>query len=349
MNIIISPIFNQYMAGRIWMGLDIQVFEKHLKNLGWNTQIISFNNLVENIDDIAKNCVLFYSSIYNPDYLKYIQDTILLINQYRPDIQVIPSYNQLHSLDNKGYQEYMKKVLNIERVNGKYYGDINDLLLEKETLEYPFVLKENKGALSSGVHLIKSNVELIKIQKKLKKRSIKEKLALELNRKNSFKKDLNLDPPLHLYKENFNSFFEKRTPVITQEFIPNLKFDYKVLQFGDKYYSLKRFTRENDFRASGSGKVSFEETPEVVLNYAKQIVDKLETPFVSLDIGIDSEENCYLFEFQGTGFGPLTLTKSEFYYQFKNGNWVKTNANSKLEIEYANAINYFAKTSNENN
>ncbi|MXV39156.1 hypothetical protein GO491_10785 [Flavobacteriaceae bacterium Ap0902] len=346
-HIIIAPVYQQFMAGRIWMGLDTKIIENQFKKLGWETNIISFDKLVDSLDDIPYNAVLFYSSVYNENYLRYIQDTILFITHQRPDIKIFPKFNQLYALENKGFQEYMKKMLGIERVKGKYYGDIDELVNDK--LTFPFVLKENKGALSSGVHLIKSENELIQIQKRLKKQSLKEKIAFQVNKRNSFNKDQNLNPRENLLEINFTDYFQKRIPVIYQEFIPDLKCDYKVLQFGNKYYTFKRETRENDFRASGSGKFSFEEAPVEVLNFSKSIIEKLKTPFVSIDVGIDDSKNCYLFEFQGTAFGPIGLTQSNFYSVWENNRWNKIEEKSILEEEYANAIDNFVKRTNEDN
>jgi hypothetical protein len=47
-----------------------------------------------------------------------------------------------------------------------------------------------------------------------------------------------------------------------------------------------------------------------------------------------------LFEFQGIGFGPLTLIKSTSYFTKTGDNWHEKQQESNLEFEYANAIHY---------
>jgi glutathione synthase/RimK-type ligase-like ATP-grasp enzyme len=241
---------------------------------------------------------------------------------------------------NKGFQEYYKRELGIEQVAGNYYGDINDLLLDENKIAFPFVLKLNEGALSSGVQLIKNEEELINFQATIKKRSIKEKAAFALNKRNSFKKDGNLEPIEALLEQSFEDFFQKRKPIVTQAFVPNLECDYKVLVFGEKYFVLKRKTRENDFRASGSGKFEWVQPPLEVLDYARILFNKMHVPFISFDIGINKNNECYLFEFQGTAFGPLTLVKSDKYYTYNTNKWFKEERTSNLEESYAEAINY---------
>lgn len=348
--IILSPLFENFMAGRIWMGLDSERIKSILvSKYNFSVKIIPFKNLVDQLNIIEKDTILFYSSFYNKEYLSYIKDTILFISSIRPDIILSPNHKQLLALENKGFQEYYKKELGIMQVAGKYYGDINDLLLDNNKIAYPFVLKLNEGALSSGVQLIHNQEELISFQETIKKRGLKEKASYLLNKRNSFKKDSNLEPVGYLLEKNFKDFFQKRKPVVIQAFVPDLECDYKVLVFGEKYFVLRRKTRKNDFRASGSGNFEWVEPPSAVLDYAQLIFKKMQVPFISLDIGIDKNNECYLFEFQGTAFGPLTLTGSDKYFVKKENEWVKIINRSNLEETYAEALNHFLTVLNENN
>jgi len=341
MSIIISPLFKQFFSGRIWMGLDYRLIQSELEaKYNAKVEIISFEKLKESLSKIPENAVLFYSSVYNPEYLRFIQDTVKYIALKRPDIILIPDEHQLNSLENKGYQELYKDLLGIEKVAGKYYGDIDEVIRENN-LVFPFVLKLLKGALSSGVQLIKNEQELENFRDQVKKKSLKEKAAYVLNKRNSFKKDSNLAPVTHLLKQNFEDVFTKRIPVVVQDFVPGLECDYKVLVFGDKYFVVKRGIRENDFRASGSGKLQWDVPPNEVLDYAKELKKVFKVPYISLDIGIDNVNNCYLFEFQGTAFGPATLTAGDKFFYIESDEWKIKEGKFNLEEEYAYAINHF--------
>jgi glutathione synthase/RimK-type ligase-like ATP-grasp enzyme len=345
MNIILSPVFTQFFSGRIWMGLDYERMRSFLEQKHQATvTTIPFHLLIEKLQEVPYNSVLFYSSAYNPDYLQFIQDTVQYIALKRSDIVLIPNEHQLRALENKGYQELYKDLLHIKYVEGKYYGDVNEIL-DDRSITYPFVLKKLKGALSSGVQLIKSKFEFDAFVKINKKRTFKQSLAYHLNKRNSFNRDSNLKPVEHLLETNFEDFFSKKIPVVVQKFIPGLDCDYKVLIFGDKYFAVKRGIRENDFRASGSGKLQWENPPLEVLDYAREMQQKFKVPFISLDIAIDTDKTCYLFEFQGTAFGPATLTAGKKCFRFENG-WKEYEGPFHLEEEYAYALNYFI---NENN
>lgn len=349
MQITISPIHKTFFSGRKWMGLEVEKIKDLLLKNGHQVQILDFSQIALDYELLPVNSCLFYTSSYNENYLQYIKDVIFVISQSRPDIILFPDINQLFSFEDKGYQELYKRRIGLKHVFGKYYGDIEELINDNDKLSYPFVLKKNKGAKSSGVRLIKSDKELNSFLKNERKESFIAKLIMMLKKRNCFRKKLNLKAVHGLPEINWSKFFSKRTPVVTQSFIDGLDCDYKILVFGEKYYSLQRKTRDKDFRASGSGKFSWTVPPTEVLVFAKKITEKMNTPFISLDIGIDKNNKCYLFEFQGIGFGPVTLTASDKYFHFVNGSWQKTEATSELETEYANTINYHLNRLNKNN
>lgn len=340
--LIISPLFETYFSGRVWMGLDYEriakVCESNLPD--YEVEIIEFKDLYDTFKALPQSSVIFYSTIYKDEYLKYIKDVVFFIELHRPDIILLPNQFQLKSFINKGFQEYYKQYLNINSLKGYYYGDVVDY---DYSLPVPLVLKENEQAMSKGVTLVQRNSEIRKFGIESKKLSLRKILAQILNRHNSFKKDFNFDA-VEKYRElNFEKFFSERQRFTIQEFIPNLKVDYKVLIFGDNYFCMERKVRDNDFRASGSGKNSWGTPPVEVLHFAKEVFEKMNVPHISIDIGIDKENNCYLFEYQGTSFGPVALTPSDKFWNFINGEWIYVSAKSDLEEQYATSIISFLK------
>ncbi|MCF8320986.1 MAG: hypothetical protein K9I35_07255 [Flavobacterium sp.] len=354
MNIIISPIYESFFSGRIWMGVDIERIKQYLIeiNSNFNVQIIDFSIIANDYSLIPKNAFLFYTASYNDNYLQYIKDIILDISFSRPDIVLLPNLDQLFSFENKGYQELVKKRVNIENVRGKYIGDLYEEDNFRSIFQFPIVLKTLKGAMSSGVQLIENKQQLIEYDSNNKKLSFKEYLIFKKrvwNKTNQSNSDfLNLAPNLNLSLLNFNKFFSKRNPFVIQDFIPDLECDYKVLIFGIKFFVFKRGIRENDFRASGSGKFTWVKPPDEVLEFALDIQKKFKSPFISLDIGFGLNKNVYLFEFQGIGFGPIGLTKSNSYFIKLGQTWNEIKEKSNLEREYSSAINYHINKQNEN-
>lgn len=337
MHIIIAPIHETFFSGRIWMGLDLERIKDALQNeYHHKVQVFDFARIAANYELLPRQCVLFYTASYNENYNQFIKDVVFDISQSRPDVVLLPDIDQLFSFENKGYQELYKKRIGIEKVNGNYYGDSDDFPIEKAI--FPFVYKSLKGAMSSGVRLIKNKDEFEALNKEVKKLTFLERLRLYKKAKNKHK-DQSLQPVKQYSEVNFSKFFSKRNPFVAQEFVPGLECDYKVLVFGEKYYVLKRKVRDNDFKASGSGKFEWTEPSEKVLDYAREVVTKMGVWFNSLDI-VETDSHCALVEYQGIGFGPLTLIGSPYYYQKNTASWHKVLTQSNLEEEYAQAIHY---------
>jgi hypothetical protein len=104
---------------------------------------------------------------------------------------------------------------------------------------------------------------------------------------------------------------------------------------------LYRGVRDNDFRASGSGKFEFrKELPEGMLDFAYSIKEYFNVPNISLDIGFDGEK-FHLIEFQFLYFGTKTLEKSQFYFERIKDQWIVKDEKSCLEEVYVKSvINY---------
>lgn len=338
--ITLSPIHNTYFSGRLWMGLDFHKIKSFLQQLSpeIEVEIAELYKVANDLSVLEEGSFLFFSSSYDNSYRKYICDVVRYISQVRPDIGLIPNYDMLLAHENKGYQELMKKILAIEEPSGDYFGDLSDFDPSIHS-RFPYVVKLLEGAMSSNVFLVESYKDL---ERKLKARRNKN-LRYDLKRllKNYvINRKYRVDAD-GFSRRNYDEFFQTRTPFIIQDYVKELTHDYKVLVFGDKYYPLKRYVRDNDFRASGSGKFVYEPPSFAVLDYCRKIYDLLNVPFVSLDIA-ERQGNCYLIEFQGIGFGPVTLENSEGYY-CKCGSkdekgWRFVREEADLERSYAEAI-----------
>ena len=114
--------------------------------------------------------------------------------------------------------------------------------------------------------------------------------------------------------------------------------DWKILIFYDKYFVIDREVRKNDFRASGSGKFFYRDFDLAMLDFCKEVFDKFNTPWLSLDVCKDTS-GYHLLEFQGIHFGPAGLLKAPYYFQKSEYNqWDRIDKRSDLSTEYARAV-----------
>ena len=341
--VVICPIHETYFSGRLWMGLDYKKIKDNLASAlpSHKIEISSLNAIAHNLSLLEEKSALFLTSSYDKPYQKYICDVMRHISKVRSDVLLIPNYDIMLAHENKGYQELIKKELGIEDVNGNYYGDLSDLDPDSN-INYPCVVKLLEGSMSSNVFLVNSYRDLSNKLRKYGNKNIRYDIKRIL--KNYIIKNKYKLTPNDLSIRNYDQFFRERTPFIIQDYVKNLNYDYKILIFGQKYYALKRYVRNNDFRASGSGNFVYEPPSLELLDYAKKIFSLLDAPFVSLDIA-EHEGKCYLIEFQGIGFGPITLENSSGYYTYSASDgedkWSFVEENPDLEQSYADAIKYF--------
>lgn len=310
-------------AGQSWKKLNLDKIRDKL----------DFPIKICNMADIKKikfndDDVMIYTSSENDIIRTYLKNNLFYL---KDKIKLIPSYDLLMAHEDKGFQEVLKNKRSFGNLKGSYLFDI-----DIEDLEKPKVMKTSQGAGSSGVFLIRNQKDIANVRKKYFSKSLKNKF-IQVQRK------LKLTPEeygIYSYrKKHFNLFVE-------QEFIPKLKYDFKVLVFGNRYFVLKRSIRKNDFRASGSGNFEFIEPPQEVLNFSREIASILDNPYLSLDVA-QSDTGCHLIEFQGTNFGPYTLLNAPYRYVSQGDEWMKEESCKSLESNYAYALNYYLSNIND--
>lgn len=246
----------------------------------------------------------------------------MLLGLSKLNNQLVPRFDFFRAHENKGYQEIMRQIHGIKDIKGLYYSGSQDALVDE--ISFPAVYKSTDGSKSRGVALLYDVDDL-------KRKSCKyEKLSFYWRIHRSLAKMLNRSTVWHDYITPRHSF-------VVQEFVPELSFDFKVLVFGKKYFVLQRGVRNGDFRASGSGKLEFIEAEEGLLEYSRNIFEKFNSPFISMDI-CKTKNGYALIEYQGVHFGPYTLLKSSFHYVHINGCWIRQEKFSVLEEEFVRSI-----------
>ena len=315
-----------------WDSIDIQ---KVISILAQEYEIIhlTFESIV-NSDINIQDSIVLYSSSQLIEYKEYIEDVLFYLDQ--KGNKLIPSLNVFKSHENKGYQELHKRILGIRSLKAKYFGHHKEL---DNLLEFPVVLKELDGFGSGKVSIAHSRNEIVKNTTKRNRLSY---LSFYMKKMRTL-----LAKPVKKYilnKEiinfNYGDYFDVFKRFIVQEYKEDLKFDYKVLVINKKYYVLKRYVAQNDFRASGSGNFSFEEVDYSLLEYSRALFDKFNEPIMAFDICY-SEKQYFLIEFQGTHFGPYTQIYSKGYYQIEGNQWKYKNGNFDFSEEIAQSyLNY---------
>jgi len=306
-------------------GFDKSLLKEYFNLINYSIDFISFNEITK-LSKIPSNSIFLYTSSEDVSYFykSYIEDVVLYLE--KSGYRVIPAYEHLRANNNKVFMQLLLNTHKYQSILPKtlVFGSLEELILCKDELGYPVIIKKSDGMQSMGVYMANNSIELVRKAKSISRtRNIKYEI-----------KDL-----LRKYRHRgytLESIYRKK--FIVQDFIPGLKNDWKILVFGNKYYVLFRETKKNDFRASGSGIFSFKkDLPEGLLDYAKSIFELFNIPHISLDIGYDGR-SFYLFEYQSVYFGTATLEYSNFYFTNINSQWSIIEEKSVLEKVYAYAI-----------
>ncbi len=333
--------------------LDLEVIKSELEKYGFEVIVSEFATL-----DMARNYSGYYVLYPSSEekglfYKNYIADIMLRL--MTDGAILIPTYQHFQCHHNKSFAEMYRASLIDEKLRNPSsvcIGRYEELAIVKNKISYPIVVKTASGSGSVGVKLAENENELEKIVKKMMRHTYR-------NQEYTWLREFGHKPVGYALKKLMKTVKgdKKIAPrdepyysnkIVLQTMIPGLSGDYKVLYFGGKYFCLGRKNRDNDFRASGSGKFAFPETVEEVediLIFARQAVREFNEPMISMDIA-QNEEGCYIIEFQFLYFGPYTLQYSDWYFTYdeENEKFIKVEGRSDLEKEYARSVAEYVET-----
>lgn len=302
-------------AANSWVTLDVEELAAPFISKAYEVRYISITDIPK--INFMSTDILIYTSSDNGEIRSYLKDILYFTND---QCQIIPSYEILLAHENKGFQEVVKSKLNIKDLAEDYFFDLSQF---KRT--FPYVLKTVDGSGSSGVSLVKSDKDL--------NSAINSSSEVSLKRKTK-----NIIRSYQLPKDNYNIYEYYYRPFkrfVAQEFVADLTCDYRILVVGDRFYAMRRDVNKGDFRASGSKKFNYHDVPLFALDYAKEVFDKLNNPYISMDIVVKNGKS-YLIEYQGTNFGSSVLRKSDGYYVNNDNNWdfIKVKSQHEKTLAY---------------
>lgn len=312
--------------------MDLRKLSKNFKNQGLNLIVKKFSDIDFRNENYEGKHIIYQSS-EDPSlsYKDYIQD-ILLALHFQGAI-LIPSIYYFRAHHNKVFMEIIRDLVcsnEAGNITSRGYGTYEEYLSEFSKYKNgKYVIKPDAGTRSKGVRLMTT------IKQKLRFPFSASRTFTFHNLRWAFSK-LTTGKPFVRQSNNRKKF-------IIQNFIEDLKGDYRIIIYGKKYYALYRKNRDNDFRASGSGNLNFNiKLPDGLLDYAQLIYQKFNVPFVSLDIGY-KDGSFFLFEFQFVCLGQYVVEKSTWYYKNSDAGWKKVRENPNVEREIAVSVAEFVK------
>jgi len=303
-----------------WDGYDLDILKRILEQGGVEVKVLGAHAISFKEQSIGNRQAAIYASSQAPNYKQYLQD--IVANLHFAGVQLYPSFDHMLAHEDKAFQAFRLQRTDIAVPHSNVFGDKEHAFEFLASASYPLVGKTPSGYGSSGVRLIRNEGEgQVFVEMNMKHRVL-QKGRRKLMR--AWQRMFPPDPVLGL--------------VLFQEYVPNLKGDWKVLIWGDNACGLYRENRPDDFRASGSGRIAFVDVPTDVLDFARNVLHKLGLPWGSLDIAYD-DKACILLEYQAIHFGLTTADKGKFFYvRNADGQWEKRLGRIQIETEMANIV-----------
>lgn len=327
---------------RYFTSMDINKIRKYFISRDYDVTITKFSQL--DISQDFKGVYILYQTSEAPGafYKRYIEDLIFTLE--KRGAVTLPPHNLLKAHHNKVFMEFIRsgfKDESLKSIKSQCYGSWMEAL--NYNSGFPVVIKQASSSGGAGVFLARDKNEYKRRVRKAGKVIIAGSLMALISYycKKAIKKTILV---LHPEKSKYVKYDVSplSTSLIVQTFVPGLSGDYKVLFFGGKYYLMYRKNRDNDFRASGSGR--FHQVPEGehegILNFAHKLEKEIDFPIIGMDIGFDGKEY-HLLEFQVIHIGTSALHRSKCWHVFHEGGWVKYDGVSDLEEEFSRSVHKY--------
>lgn len=220
------------------------------------------NDIVNQVQD----CTAFMWHHSHGNYKDLLFAKQLLYSLQTRGVMVFPNYNTTWHFDDKIGQKYLLEAINAPFVPTYVFYSKDKALEWANNTSFPKVFKLRGGAGSTNVKLLRSKKEAISVIKQAFGKGFP-----QFNRWGNLKERYNrykygrgtltgvLKGVARLFITPKDACMRppEKGYVYFQDFIPNNLFDIRIVVIGDNAFAIKRLCREDDFRASGSGRILY--------------------------------------------------------------------------------------------
>ena len=314
------------------VGLIKDQYHKSNNYIALYVSVLEFNKIEYKFVDI--NSANFFHDIKDVNYLIYrwghydhdrqIAQTILPIIEGTLDINCFPNQKTCWHFDDKIKQYYLLKSLGYPYVETTIFWDKKAAIEWSKKTEYPLVYKLKGGAGSKNVRKINTSKKAISIVNKMFRNGVHTN-AIDRNTI-SLKKEIRHFIGNLIRKINgkqSDTWQKEKNYVMFQKFLPKNNFDTRITIIGNRAFGFIRYIRKGDFRASGSGNISFDNNliDMRCVSMAFGISKKMEFQSMAYDFLYNEHGNPEFCEISYT-FDDKAIYKCEGYWD-ENLNWHK--------------------------
>lgn len=291
-------------------------------NIPYKLVDVYANDIVEQLSDC--DALMWHYNQTNHKDMKFA--LALLTSLELVGKRVFPDFRTCWHFDNKVYQKYLLESIEAPFVPTYVFYNEVEALHWVELTTFPKVFKLKGGAGAMNVKLAKNKKEAIRLVKKAfssgfsqydKRGYVKEMIGKYRKGKVVLRDVLrSFYYCLKRYPTEFAHYHGNEIGyAYFQDFIPNNKFDIRICVVNNKAFGLKRMTREDDFRASGSGNIIYDksELDERCVQIAFDVNKKLQTQSIAFDFVFDDNNNPLIVEIS-YGYMASAYKKCQGYW-----------------------------------
>lgn len=237
------------------------------------------------------------------DYRAMLFARQLTISLEKKGIKVFPDTNTCWHFDDKIGQKYLFEAIGAPLVKSYIFYSRQDAFDWINKTTFPKVFKLRGGAGSINVRLVKTRKKAMRLVKKSFGKGFPSTNYVSLLKDRFWvvKRDKNIAAIIGVIKgfgrlfvpyESQRFFHKQKGYVYFQDFIPNNNYDTRLIVIGDRCFGVRRYCRKNDFRASGSGILAYEQELFDIkcIKSAFEIARKLKSQSIAMDFVSDGKE-----------------------------------------------------------
>lgn len=286
---------------------------EYCKEKGIDYKIV--NAYDSDIVEQVKDCDAFMWHHHHANFKDTLFAKQLIYSLETSGIKCFPDFHTTWHFDDKVGQKYLLEAVGAPSVPSYVFYSKQKALDWIEQTDFPKVFKLRGGAGSKNVMLVHSRKEARKMVKKafgkgFPQTSISNIVSEDIRKcREGTIKTIQIIKDIAYYYFNPKGFHKTHAPergyVYFQDFIPNNTTDYRVKVINGNCWAFQRKIRKNDFRASGSGELIFDNTkiPLDMIRNAQKYAEVLKLQSVAFDFIYDNVTNCYLIVEMSYGFG----------------------------------------------
>lgn len=261
----------------------------------------------EIVDKIRDYDIILFDH-HQADYRDVLFAKQLLFSLEQAGKVVFPNFRTGWHFDDKLGQKYLFEALGIQAAKSWAFYDKKSAYEWVETTDFPKVFKLRGGAGAANVMLAHNVREAKKLVRRAFGRGFAQLRGRDYvrDRYKAYKaKIITLKALIRSFgrliipTEYTKMHAPEKGYAYFQEFIPNEGYDLRVIVIANKAFAIRRGTRQNDFRASGSGKISYEKElfDERLIQSAFEVNRRIKSQCLALDFVKDMKtDQLYVVE-----------------------------------------------------